>query len=169
MNGEHIDEREADFREEFLVWQRKCNDIERKLEEKIQQTTDESAKNSSVNETCEFYQDLHEQMSITKKAMKDIENRWSNWLQNITDRVLEGEQHSRKNSLLIHGYVLLPNIHGADFIDFVAREINYLFPSLKGTVTPFHIDDAHPLKTKRNGKKKLSSLNLLIAGLKTKS
>lgn len=84
--------------------------------------------------------------------MADMESKWESRFQKLIDDFNRSDQYSRLNSLLLHGYKNLPPYHGAQFIHFICHELNFLFPSLNGRILPMHIDDAHPLKTKRNGK-----------------
>ena len=88
--------------------------------------------------------------NVAEKGLSEMNNKWNECLAACTQEILDQRQYSQLNSLLLHGFKKLPNLRGLDFICFIADQINFMFPSLRGRVLPIHIDDAHPLKTKRN-------------------
>ena len=59
------------------------------------------------------------------------------------------------NDALIHGFKRLPDLQGPAFIFSICGEINRRFPSLPFPILPIHIDDAHPLRTRRKTRKKV--------------
>ena len=140
-----------EFNNELNYWKSQCKLVQSNLDEHIKKAKEEKKKGTEENTVeVEYLTKLKEVIIRSQEGMELLEKKYGNWLVNLSDRFFESDQYSKKGNLLIHGYKYLPNIHGADFILFAANEINNLFPSLRGRVTPFHIDDAHPLKTKKN-------------------
>ena len=131
------------------------------LEDKVNKTMEAEHENAltssntqSKSSTCETMKELaaiKEEISATTKKVSELDRKVSNWFQSITENLEEERQRSRKNNLLVHGKKNLPPIYGTEFICFIAQELNYMFPSLSGTILPCHIDDAHPLRTKKGG------------------
>ena len=65
-------------------------------------------------------------------------------------RIEEIDQYGRRNILLLH-FLSFPNDkYGIEFIKWIVYEINKLFPDLDVPLQLSHIDDAHPLKTKKD-------------------
>ena len=132
---------ENKFQEEIKYWKEKCLAIEDRVDKYIQ------AEN--------FQQSIKDELQVVKNAMTDIESKWCGWFQSLAEKQMESDQYSCKNSILIGGYKSLPKIYGLDFIKATVEELNLLFPSLNGAITPYNIDDAHPLPTKGSSNKKV--------------
>ena len=147
MNQESlINERKA-FEDEMKYWRNKCQLIEKKVDDEIKANSD-----TKYSETMKSFKD---DIGNIQEGMSYMEKNWNNWLVNLTEKFLESDQYFRRGNLLIGGYKSLPKLYGSNFIVFAANEVNRLFPSLPGTVLPIHIDDAHPLRTKKNNNGKI--------------
>ena len=151
---EEVRELKRAYLAEIDSWKSKFQGVSSEL-----MTIKESAKQESVpapivsEEACSStVQKLLVTCDDAVKGLSAMKNKWGTCLDNLTDRVLQGEQYSRENNGLLNGYKSLPNIHGFDFILFIVNELNCLFPSKRGRILPIHIDDAHPLKTTSKGK-----------------
>ena len=134
------------FQQEITHWQSKFNEVQKQLE-----NVRVEADNSIVPKPCqEDVKVIQSNCDAATKGLDEMNKKWSKCLEGITERLLESDQYSKKNNLLLHGFRRLPNLNGLDFIFFIADLINRLFPSLRGIVRPIHIDDAHPLKTRND-------------------
>ena len=73
------------------------------------------------------------------------------------------DQYGRRNNLVLLKLLYPDGTYGLDFIEWIVDELNKMFPDLKIPVHISHIDDAHPLRPKKKGKR-MSLSSLLTAG-----
>ena len=147
-------EKEEEFRREMAYWKNKCLAAEgkmEKLEEAIKEKLNAEGVESMSNDVVKIKKDI----AGNKKGISEMEVKWDAKFKSLSEKFFTADQYSRKNNLLLKGFRYLPNLHGSRFIHFIADMLNFLFPSLGGKILPIHIDDAHPLKTKKNSSTKV--------------
>ena len=140
---------ESNLSNELSYWKSRCLAMEQKIDRHIEETSSPSKEDDSKRKSLM----LKDEVKAIKNGMIEMEKRMNSSLQSLSEQFSIADQYSRSNSILIGGYKWLPKISGYDFIKATANEINCLFPSLNGSVRPIHIDDAHPLPTRRNKNK----------------
>ena len=143
MNSqEELRLKEQMWQQEMLIWKNKYQS----LEEKVNKMKEVHQPENTMDELTI----VEEEIASAAKGVTDMERMISGWFQALSDKIEEDRQHSRKNNLLVHGFRYIPNdLNDSEFIIYIAQQINYLFPSLSGTIYPSHIDDAHILNTKK--------------------
>ena len=148
--AEELRVKEHMWQQQILLLQNKCKQLEDRVDKKLDAEENIADIPVTVEESNDL-SDIKKEISATLKQVSDLNNNLSEWFQNANQEIEDGKQHSRKNNVIIKGLKNVPNIYGFDFISYIAEEMNYMFPSLNGTILPCHIDDAHPMKTKRGG------------------
>ena len=119
------------FEEDLEYWKNRCLQIEEKLSGREEDP-------------------LKEELKEVRNGLADLESRWSNRINCLSEKMQENDQYHKRNSIIIRGYKYnLPNLNNFDFIHATACELNNLFPSMRIPIHPLHIDDAHPLRNKK--------------------
>ena len=138
---------DSSVQDQLNYWQNRCMNVERKV---LNQINQESALKSSGG----VYTNLLEEVRSIKRGLYETDLKWNGRFTALSEEVFGGQQYDRRNNAIIEGYKYLPNMSNLEFILATVRELNYLFPSLKNSIGPHHIDDAHPLPTKSGMPKK---------------
>ena len=155
---------EASFQEQIDFWKGQCTSIRTKLNDEIaiRERSQESIANGSqssdiVPPTPPTSIDpillLKNQLDVVTQGFIATEQSCKSYFMSLREEIEIDRQYSRKSSILLHGYRNLPKVNKHQFILQTVGELNYLFPGFN--ITPFHIDDAHPLPSKRNHNNKL--------------
>ena len=157
---EELSEREMAWKQEMLLWRNKYESLEKKVEMTIAKGCSKTNESTKPKEACcdkviKELETIKIDIQASNKGVANLEKKVNDWFQSINEKVEIDRQYSRKNNALLHGFKKLPDFRGAEFIRYIAEQLNYIFPSLSGTIYPCHIDDAHPLNTKKNGKTKV--------------
>ena len=139
---------DSSVQDQLNYWQNRCMNVERKV---LNQINQESALKSSGG----VYTNLLEEVRSIKRGLYETDLKWNGRFTALSEEVFGGQQYDRRNNAIIEGYKYLPNMSNLEFILATVRELNYLFPSLKNSIRPHHIDDAHPLPTKSGMPKKV--------------
>ena len=148
--GDEIEDMKRKFQEEISEWQKKFEDLQCKVDQACAEKPCGKANSSIIqDDSSEVLNNIKKTCDDANKGLSVMKEKWSTCLEDLSERLLEQDQYSKKDNLLLRGFKNLPNLYGLDFIYFIADYINFLFPSLRGMVRPIHINDAHPLKTKR--------------------
>ena len=148
--AEELRVKEQMWQQQVLVLQNKCKLLEERVDKSIGAEHDKAVA-PDIGEERSERSDIKGDISATLKQVAELDESLKKWFQTANQEIEEGKQHSRKNNIIIEGTKNVPNLYGYNFICYIAEELNYMFPSLNGTILPRHIDDAHPLKTKRGG------------------
>ena len=155
---EELRVKEQLWQQEILIWKNKYQSLEEKVSKKIEEVSQPEVSQPEVSQTevSQPENTMNELIVIRNEIVSagngvtEMEKKISDWFQVLSDKIEEDRQQSRKNNLLLHGMRRIPNnLTDSEFIVYIAQQINYLFPSLGGTIYPSHIDDAHILNTKR--------------------
>ena len=102
----------------------------------IEECTDDEAVKKKALDYINFIESRSNQVD---EGLKDI--------QELKNRMDQGEQYSMKNSLLIHGLKKIPTkLLGYKFCIWIAELLNS-FPGLDFPISPAEIDCAHPMPT----------------------
>ena len=150
---EEMRKKEIEWKKEMLYWKNRCIEVEERIDEVAVQVEKNEVKDPSEvkdHGIKEALASMKDDIIKANNGVQDMDRKWSSWFQTLSDKQEVADQHSRKNNALIHGFTNLPHLNGTAFIEFIANELNRLFPSLNGVIYPMHIDDAHPLKTKNS-------------------
>ena len=161
---EELREKEIVWKQQMLFWRNKYESLEEKVEKIAKDCPTDTTSNTTNSQSNDTSSEkvVHQQLvtiiadlSATREEIASTERKVIDWFHVIQEKIEDDDQYSRKNNALIHGFKKLPNIRGRAFIEWIANELNYIFPSLNGTILPCHIDDAHPLTTRKNGSTKV--------------
>ena len=139
----------SDIQEQLNYWKGRCLKVEETVQEHIKKS---SMKNKPTEESASL---LLEEVRHVKQGLYDLDKQWNEKYISLSEKVFEDKQYSMKNNVITKGYRNLPVMSNIDFIFATACELNSLFPSLNNSIRPHHIDDAHPLPTKKNVPKKV--------------
>ena len=174
------------LKEEMEMWKRKYKTLEEKIDDKLLQADEVLSEGAHIQEekmkTIENKVDLKKKIESivsdlssmkkeakgSRQAISELECKMSNWFLSLSEQMEERDQYFRKNSALVHGFKKLPPIYNTDFIYFIVDQLNYMFPSLNGSILPCHIDDAHPLNTKKKGGSKVVIIKFVNRWVKDK-
>ena len=160
-------EQVEEFVREINYWKNKCQIIEDKVEDRIRREEIEKrdAETQSEEGQCDW-KDMKDCIQKISRGFTEMGSKWNSRLEKvIEDNEVEG-QYDRLNNFLWGGWNHLPPISGFPFICFIVSELNRRFPSLRGGITPRHIDDAHPLPKRRGSNTTTVILKLANRGLK---
>ena len=138
---------EQAFKEEISLWENRYEALQREVQQmKVAANMEEQQQhpNKAIDRVLK-------QCDDARLGLKTMNDKWSSCLEDLAERVMNIEQYSRKGNLILKGLLNMPELYGLDFIIYICDVINNLFPSLRGFVQPIHIDDAHPLSTKKGG------------------
>ena len=113
----------------------------------------QSNANSSTPGDDSVLEIIEKECKLARSGIAAENQKWNQRLDNCTEMIHIQNQYSRKNDGMFEGFEWLPNLKGYDFIDSTCKMINNRFPSLRGKVHPIHIDDAHPLPSKKGDRK----------------
>ena len=134
----------------------KYNTLSQKYEDQEQKYATRENSSSKTSDSSEI-SEMKKQIALALKGLNSLATEVkSHSSSRNKERIDEYQQYNFRNTLLLHALRNIPpNTYGIDFIKYVVKEINTLFPNLAETVQLHHIDDAHILKTKKKSKIKV--------------
>ena len=156
---------EATDKEELLKiiehWKSKCLEVDKKyetLEKKFEDSTKNNPSTCSCNDSetiPALRSEVNEMQNTLKKALDGFNSLHaivnSSSENKNKERIEMLDQYGRKNSLVLLKLRVPTGKYGIDFIIWIVKKLNELFPDLVEPVQICHIDDAHPLKDLEDG------------------
>ena len=157
-NDEAITEAQS-YKAKYEVIVKKVDDeiklrVENAKEQSISSKNDSTSKPADI----ETLSSLRQEAVSASDGLHDLQRRWSYLdfnLNNCLYRLNRIEQYMRINSLLFHGFPLIPNDkeHGRALKQFLLDKLNELFPDLEGgPVKADQIEFGHTLRTRKSVK-----------------
>ena len=165
---EEMKKREDELKEEMLRWKTRCLMVEKTAEdmqERVKKIEEKALPEVPTEETQSLKRILgllHQDVQSINEGFNSLGEKTTDMFQSLKgdyavlkQELEESRQYSMLNNALLHGFKRLPDLRGAAFICSIANKLNELFPSLSGPILPIHIDDAHPLRTKKRNRTKV--------------
>lgn len=142
----------ASMQEQLDFWKGKCLSIKGQMDEEIAIRQSQSTNNVPTLSIDPILL-LKKELNAVTQGLTAVEQLCHSHFLSLSEDKEIDRQYSRKNSILLHGYKDLPKVNKHQFVLQTVDELNFLFPGFG--IHPFHIDDAHPLPSKRNHSNKL--------------
>ena len=147
------------FEEEIGRWKNQFVGVSEELEqlrkERAEEKQSTSNEQATQSKTDVLIESINKTVGEAKEGLDVMNDKWGKTLTRLIEKIVERDQYDRLNSILLHGFKFLPNLSDLEFIFFICKEMNRLFPSIRGQLRPYHIDDAHPLRTIKKGPTKV--------------
>ena len=149
----------ASEKEELLqkikFWEDKYGELDDNFKTLNKKFEDEMKKNDNNNslpsqplaEVATMRQQISEALEEFRNLAAEVR---SSSPANNKARIEELDQYGRKNILLLRKLIFPKDKYGMEFIKWIVEEINKIFPDLEIPLQMSHIDDAHPLKSRKD-------------------
>ena len=178
MNNEEVSNvPEGDAMKEVKYWKdkyasmedkftRKIADLEAAYKSKIDKEVPETcaskiSASTDVSPSSQLILELKSDVGKAMTGLTQIEQKFQHAIQcqsikltHVEEKVLEIDQYNCRPSLVVHGLTGIPKKqYGSEFYKFILEFLNNNLPSMECLVERNHIDIAHTLKTKKEGRK----------------